>query len=111
MRLDNLSAAAEIRSATPESVRAEVQALVRETAEPARVGEGVKAAITRAARCLKLPVNRVKRLWYGEVAIIPGHELQNIRERAALHRRQRERQLDAELAAVRERIAQLELDL
>lgn len=108
---EKLSGLAEIQSVTPERVRSEVQHLVREAAEPAVVGESVKAAINRAARALQLSAGRAKRLWYGEVAVIPTHEYLSIRERLDLILRDRERQLDARLAAVRERIRQLELDL
>jgi len=60
--------------------------LVRQAAEPARIGESVKAEIGRAARLLGLSYGRVKRYWYGEIAVPPAHEVDAIR--AAIGRRQ-----------------------
>ena len=53
--------------------------LVRRAAEPARVGEGVKAEIGRAARRLGLSYGRAKRYWYGEIAVPPAHEVDTAR--------------------------------
>src|SRR5258708_7445211 len=54
-------------AADTESLRAEMRVLVRQAAEPAVAGEGVKAAIARAARRLGFSYGRTKRYWYQEV--------------------------------------------
>lgn len=63
----------------PEQLREEMRNLVRQAAEPARAGESVKAAIGRAARLLGLSHGRVKRYWYGEILVLPAHEVDAVR--------------------------------
>ena len=62
-------------------LRDEMRELVRRAAEPARAGESVKAAISRAARYLGLTYGRCKRYWYGEIEVPPAHEVDSIRSR------------------------------
>ncbi len=62
-------------------LRDEMRELVRRAAEPARAGESVKAAISRAARFLGLTYGRCKRYWYGEIEVPPAHEVDSIRGR------------------------------
>jgi hypothetical protein len=76
-----------MRPPSPDDLREEMKRLVRRAAEPARVGESVKAEIGRAARRLGLGYGRVKRYWYGEIAVPPAHEVDAIR--AAVARRER----------------------
>lgn len=72
-----------MRLSTPAQLRNEMKALVRRAAEPARPGESVKAAISRAARSLGLTYGRVKRYWYGEIQVPPAHEVDAIRAATA----------------------------
>lgn len=62
-------------------LREEMRELVRRAAEPARAGESVKAAISRAARFLGLSYGRCKRYWYSEIEVPPAHEVDSIRTR------------------------------
>lgn len=62
-------------------LRDEMRELVRRAAEPARAGESVKAAISRAARFLGLTYGRCKRYWYGEIEVPPAHEVDSARSR------------------------------
>lgn len=62
-------------------LRDEMRELVRRAAEPARAGESVKAAISRAARVLGLSYGRCKRYWYGEIEVPPAHEVDSARTR------------------------------
>ncbi len=62
-------------------LRDEMRELVRRAAEPARAGESVKAAISRAARFLGLSYGRCKRYWYGEIEVPPAHEVDSVRSR------------------------------
>lgn len=98
-------------SSSREAVREEVKVHLREGVEPVRADDTKKTLILRAARLFGLTAKRAKRLWYGDFETIPGDELDRIRAKALLLRQDREKRLDAELTAVRERIAQLELDL
>lgn len=82
---------------TADDVRDEMSALVKEAAEPARVGESVKAAIRRAARRLNMRYGRVKRHWYGEARQVSADEYLNAQQKIEHRRKQRAAELRSEL--------------
>lgn len=67
---------------TADSMRMEAQALVKSAAIGGSPGEGVQAAIRRAATRLGLRFNRAKKYWYGEIQNPPAHELELLRIKA-----------------------------
>ena len=61
----------------------EARALIRQCAEPRRVGELVKEAIFRASRRLEMPVSRARDIWYGDARRIDAAEMDRLRREAA----------------------------
>jgi hypothetical protein len=61
----------------------EARALIRQCAEPRKVGELVKEAIFRASRRLEMPVSRARDIWYGDARRIDAHEMDRLRRAAA----------------------------
>ena len=57
----------------------EARALIRQCAEPRKVGELVKEAIFRASRRLEMPVSRARDIWYGDARRIDAHEMDRLR--------------------------------
>lgn len=96
---------------------AEMTSLLRAVAAPTDPGEGVKAAIGRAARRLGLPWGRAKRLWYGEARRVDAWEMDAARRflaaraknNAAALRMEHARALDA-LALLEARLAAVDAD-
>jgi hypothetical protein len=60
----------------------EARALIRQCAEPRKVGELVKEAIFRASRRLEMPVSRARDIWYGDARRIDAHEMDRLRRGA-----------------------------
>jgi hypothetical protein len=60
----------------------EARALIRQCAEPRKVGELVKQAIFRASRRLEMPVSRARDIWYGDARRIDAHEMDRLRRGA-----------------------------
>ena len=96
---------------SPEAVRAELSARIRELVE-ASPGLTVKARLRAAARALGLPPGRVTRFFYREVRRVEAHEADWIRYRAAAAKRRRLAALEDEYAAlVAELVAEAPLGL
>ena len=74
---DKRSEAAEM-SFTAEAIRSEMQQRVRDIAALAP-DNGRKAALSFAAGVLQMPLDRVRRLFYGEARRIEAHEADQIR--------------------------------
>lgn len=72
------------------SAEEEAALLVRQAAEPARIGEGVSAQIMRAARNLDLPYGRAKRLWYREVRCLSANDFKALKKRVGRLNAERE---------------------
>jgi hypothetical protein len=60
----------------------EASVLVRLCAEPCPAGDLVKVAIFRASQRLKMPVSRIKDIWYGDARRIDAHEMDQLRRSA-----------------------------
>jgi hypothetical protein len=56
--------------------------LVRRCAEPRPAGDLVKIAIFRASQRLKMPVSRVKEIWYRDARRIDAYEMDRLRRAA-----------------------------
>ena len=54
--------------------------LLKRAAGPSEFGNGVKAAIDRAARRLGWKFNRVREMWYGRARRIEAREMDQLRE-------------------------------
>lgn len=63
----------------------EMKVFVRACAEPAEIGDSIKAQITRAARRIGMAPGRVEDYWRGEVRVIPVEEYRLILRTAAAH--------------------------
>jgi hypothetical protein len=60
----------------------EARALIRQCAEPHKVGELVKEAIFRASQRLEMPVSRARDIWYGGARRIDAEEMDALRRGA-----------------------------
>ena len=60
----------------------EARALIRQCAEPRKVGELVKEAIFRTSRRLGMPVSRARDIWYGDAKRIDADEMDRLRRGA-----------------------------
>jgi hypothetical protein len=60
----------------------EARALIRQCAEPRRVGELVKETIFRTSRRLDLPISRTRDIWYGDARRIYAEEMDRLRRGA-----------------------------
>jgi hypothetical protein len=60
----------------------EARALIRQCAEPRKVGELVKEAIFRASRRLEMPISRARDIWYGDARRIDAEEMDRLRRGA-----------------------------
>lgn len=85
-------------------VSAEMATGLQRLAEPVRAGESVKALINKAARRSGMSFSRVRELWYGR-GKVSAEELERVR---ALLRTNRQENINAEIAELRERLARLE---
>lgn len=61
----------------------EASVLVRRVAEPRRVGDSVKAAISRVSTRLGFRFGRTRDLWYGRARRIDASEMDALRREAA----------------------------
>ncbi len=86
----------------PMNAVAEASTLMRVLAEPAQAGEGVKAAIRRAALRAGVNTGLGKRLWYGEARRIDSDIMDRLRHAAG-----DTQQLEEALAARRSLLARL----
>lgn len=84
----------------PDGLLIDMHRMVREAAEPAAPGEGVKAAIGRAARRLGLRYSRARAHWYREARSVPADEWIAAQQARLRLRRERAERLRAELAAL-----------
>src|SRR5258707_1174301 len=78
-----------VRLINAETVRREVQDLLRTIAGSGGPRDTVKAAINRTVEQLahpELDAGVVKRLWYGEQSVSPAHLVDHIRRRATIFR-------------------------
>lgn len=64
------------------AVRAEARELVEAIAGPLRMGENVKAALSRVARVTGLGDRRVRGIWHNEARSIRADEMDRLREAA-----------------------------
>lgn len=87
------------------SVEAEASGLLRTLAAPAIPGERVAAAIGRAGRRAGLTFGRAKGLWYGEARAILAEEMDRLRARASMARKE---QTNADRAGYRDLIQRLD---
>lgn len=94
---ENQEKGVEMSDVTTESIRTRMQAIVREAAAPAEVGESVKAAIRRASMTLRMPFGRVKRHWYGEARMVSAAEYINAQLRIEARRKAEAGRLRAQL--------------
>ena len=92
------------REMSSASISIEVSEGLRRLSEPVRAGESVKALIAKAARKVGLSYSRAFSLWYGR-GVVRAEELERVR---ALLRTNRQENLNAEIAELRERLARLE---
>ena len=64
------------------SAEAEARLLVADIAGPVRLGENVKAALSRVARATGLGDRRVRGIWNGEARSIRAQEMDRLRQAA-----------------------------
>lgn len=79
----------EARRGSAMSAQAEARHLVELIAGPMRLGENVKAALTRVSRATGLGDRRVRGIWNGEARRIEAQEMDRLRQ-VALDARTRE---------------------
>ena len=89
----------------PKVMGADMQAALRELAEPWTVGDRVKAAIDRAARRSGLSYWRAFDIWYGKARRIEPYEIDAIEDALVKRRKEVTRN---ELHDLRTRLARLE---
>ncbi|SFH04699.1 hypothetical protein SAMN05192565_12728 [Methylobacterium gossipiicola] len=70
------------REAVVMSARAEARTLVEAIAGPLRLGENVKAALSRVARATGLNDRRVRGIWHNEARSIRSDEMDRLRKAA-----------------------------
>lgn len=92
------------REMSSASISIEVSESLRRLAEPVRAGESIKALIAKAARKSGFSYSRAFSLWYGR-GKVRAEELERVR---ALLRTNRQENINAEIAELRERLARLE---
>lgn len=93
---------------SPEAIAMEMQAIVREAAEPSVLGEHIATAIRRASVRLGLNYRRAKALWYQEIRIVPAHEADVLRKARRRIVRLRADRLNAELEVIQLKLRHLE---
>jgi len=70
------------REAVVMTARAEARTLVETIAGPLRLGENVKAALSRVARTTGLNDRRVRGIWHNEARSIRAEEMDRLRQAA-----------------------------
>ncbi len=88
---------------TPDVIRIEMADRVGEICR-AVGGQSVKDRITRAARLLGMTPRRVSALIYQEIAVVPAHEADTIRQKHQSAKRLRLAQLQHEFEALRDEL-------
>ncbi|ONG57323.1 hypothetical protein BKE38_04005 [Pseudoroseomonas deserti] len=83
-----------------DAIRSEMAEIVEEAAEP-YLTLGVKAAIAKAARLLGLTTRRAEAYRWGEVRMVPGWEMEELRLRREALREQRIARLESDIAALK----------
>lgn len=99
----DFSSAEKDKLSAVDAIRREMQGSVKLLASPSPPGESVKSCVRRVAAGTRLTYGQVRRLWYGEWRVIPAHVADRIREGVTAH----ERRIDAEIATLRKRQADL----
>lgn len=104
---DKSSATADKQVFSADAIAREMQAHMRTLAMPSVPGEGVKAAVSRAARRVGIPYGQARRLWYGEFQEIPAYLADRIRQRAALQQSGPDPEIQSEISELKSLVAKI----
>lgn len=98
---------------TKMTAQAEARSLVAEIAGPLRLGENVKAALSRVARATGIGERRVRGFWNGEAKMVAAEEMDRLRLAAACAKAEAAAHAEAyaEFNALSTRIAAIEAAL